>query len=125
MTASLVTVNSTDYDPLPLVVGGFDTASRSITLLAGQAYKRGSVLGRITASGKYTLATAAANDGSQTPAVVLSLDCDATGGDVACPAYFKAVVSEAACIFGAGITAASAREPLRDAGINLQSSQPR
>ncbi|GGE25509.1 Bacteriophage lambda head decoration protein D [Gemmobacter megaterium] len=43
-----------------------------VTLLAGTPYPVGSVLGRITASGEYKLATSGGSDGAQTaPAVLL------------------------------------------------------
>lgn len=42
-----------------------------ITLLAGMPYPVGSVLGKITASGKYTLSPATGADGSQVATAVL------------------------------------------------------
>ena len=41
-------------------------ARETVTLLAGTAYPVGSVLGLITASGKYKLATSGGSDGAQT-----------------------------------------------------------
>ena len=105
-----------------LIVGGFDTVTRQITLVAGQNLLRGSVLGKATATGKFALALSASSDGSQSPSVILAEDCNASAGDTVAIAYFKAVVDENACIFGAGVTPASARDPLRAMGIHLQSS---
>lgn len=73
-------------------------------------------------SGKYKLSASAAVDGSATPAVILAEDTDATSGDKETVAYFSAVVDENALTYGAGHTAATCREPLRDVGIHLQSS---
>lgn len=73
-------------------------------------------------SGKYKLAVAAAVDGSAVPAVILAEDTDASAGDKDTVAYFSAVVDENALTYGAGHTAATCREPLRDFGIMLQSS---
>lgn len=53
----------------------------TVTLLAGTAYSVGSVLGRITASGKYKLATSGGTDGAQTAAAVLLFAVDATLAD--------------------------------------------
>lgn len=53
----------------------------TVTLLAGTAYGAGSVLGKITASGKYTLYDNAAADGSQAAAGVLFAAVDATAAD--------------------------------------------
>ena len=111
------------YSPTPaLLVGQDDTITRSITLISGQNLKRGALLGKITTGGKYTLSLSASSDGSQTPAVVLAEDCDASGGDKAAIAYFAGTFDENAVIYGTGQTAAGVRETLRDVGIKLQSS---
>lgn len=73
-------------------------------------------------SGKYKLSVAAAVDGSAVPAVILAEDCDATLADKVTVAYFAATVDENALTYGAGHTAATCREPLRDVGIYLQAS---
>ncbi|WP_296643875.1 head decoration protein [Roseinatronobacter sp.] len=52
-----------------------------ITLLQGMSYPVGSVLGRITASGKYKLATSGGSDGAQTASAVLLYPVDATLSD--------------------------------------------
>ena len=53
----------------------------TVTLLAGTAYPVGAVLGRITASGKYKLATSGGSDGAQTATAVLLYAVDATLAD--------------------------------------------
>jgi hypothetical protein len=53
----------------------------TVTLLAGTAYPVGAVLGRITASGKYKLATSGGSDGAQTASAVLLYAVDATLAD--------------------------------------------
>ena len=52
-----------------------------ITLLIGMPYPVGSVLGKITASGKYTLSPATGADGSQVASAVLLYAVDATLAD--------------------------------------------
>ena len=52
-----------------------------ITLLQGTPYPVGAVLGRITASGKYKLATSGGSDGAQTATAVLLYAVDATLAD--------------------------------------------
>jgi len=52
-----------------------------VTLLAGTPYPVGSVLGKITASGKYTLSPATGTDGSQVASTVLLYAVDATLAD--------------------------------------------
>jgi hypothetical protein len=56
----------------------------TITLKSGTDYKLGSVLGKITASGKYRLSPAAqvvGDEGAETAIAVLMEAVDATGGD--------------------------------------------
>jgi len=53
----------------------------TVTLLVGMPYPVGSVLGQITASGKYKLATSGGTDGAQTATAVLLYAVDATLAD--------------------------------------------
>ena len=53
----------------------------TITLLAGIAYPVGSVLGRVTASGKFTLASDGGVDGAEIAAAVLLYSVDAMLAD--------------------------------------------
>lgn len=111
------------YSPFrDLFAGDSPPVSRQITLISGQNLARGAILGKITASGKYTLSLSAAADGSQVPAVVLVEDTNASGGDKVTDAYIKGIFNENVLVYGTGHTAASVREALRDYGIYLQSS---
>jgi hypothetical protein len=73
----------------------------SVTLLAGAAYPVGAVLGRITASGKLKLSTAAGSDGAQTVAGVLLYATDASAADQEAVVILRgpAIVSKAALVF--------------------------
>jgi hypothetical protein len=77
----------------------------SVTLLAGAAYPVGAVLGRITASGKYKLATSGGTDGAQTAAAVLLYAVDATAADASGLVVMRgpAIVSKAALVFDATV----------------------
>lgn len=77
----------------------------TVTLLAGTAYPLGAVLGRITASGKYKLATSGGSDGAQTAAAVLLIAVDATGADAIGVVLMRgpAIVSKAALVFDATV----------------------
>lgn len=58
------------------------TRSRDeVTILSGEVLGANTVLGKITASGKYKAYTVGASDGSQTAVAVLFDSVDATGGD--------------------------------------------
>lgn len=77
------------------------------TLLTGASYAVGSVLGMITASGKYKLAEVGAVDGSAVASAVLLTATDATAGDATgvILARGPAIVSQAALVFDATVTA--------------------
>ncbi|MCC5967655.1 MAG: head decoration protein [Natronohydrobacter sp.] len=77
----------------------------TVTLLEGTAYPVGAVLGRITASGKYKLATSGGSDGAQTASAVLLYAVDATGADAigVVVARGPAIVSRAALVFDATV----------------------
>ncbi len=117
-----VTAEGTYTNTPALIVGPDDPMSRQITLLSGQNCVRGTVLGKVTASGKYVKSLSASSDGSQTPAVILAEDCDASAADKMTVAYFGGVFDENALTLGTAHTVASIREALRDVGIKLQSS---
>lgn len=99
-------------------------AGRSITILSGQVLARGAVLGKITASGKYVLSLAAANDGSQVPDLILAEDVNATGADKPGLAYERGDFSSGALTLGTGHSIASIRDTLRGKGITLITSIP-
>ena len=77
----------------------------TVTLLAGTNYPIGAVLGRITASGKYKLATSGGSDGAQTASAVLLYAVDATGADAVGVVVVRgpAIVSKAALVFDATV----------------------
>lgn len=115
--------SSASYTPDRLVAGeSDDLLAKSITLISGQNLARGAVLGKITASGKYTLSLAASSDGSQTPDAILAESVDASGGDKPALGYVRGDFNTSALTIGTGHTAASITEGLRGKGIALIST---
>lgn len=106
------------FSPDALIIGG-QVHARKVTISAGADLARGAVLGRITASGEYTLSIAAATDGSQVPVAILATAAAAASADAEALIYESGDFNAAALIFGAGHTAASTRATLRDGGIFL------
>lgn len=104
--------------------GAESIIGKGITLITGQNLQRGTVLGRITASGKYTAATSAASDGSQNATAILAEDTDATSADHNTDAYFEGTFVEGALILGAGLTIGPVRDALRLVGIYTDISIP-
>lgn len=112
------------FTPDNLIAGdNIRPITRSVTLVSGQNVVRGTVLGIITATGKYTTSLAAASNGSQTPKAIAAEDCDASGGDKVTLVYIAGEFNENELTLGTGHTLASIREGLRDNGIFLKSSE--
>ena len=108
------------YTPGTLINGNADLlAGRKVTIASGSNLLRGSVLGQITDGGKFVLSTAAAEDGSQTPAAVLAEDTDASEGDATALAYVRGDFIIPAMILGAGHTIDTITPALRGNGISL------
>ena len=80
-----------------------------ITLQLGLSYPAGSVLGRITASGKYTLSPATGADGSQAAVAVLLYAVNATLADAVGIVVTRgpAIVSRAALAYEATVNDAA------------------
>jgi hypothetical protein len=77
----------------------------AVTLLEGTNYPVGAVLGKITASGKYKLATSGGTDGAQTASAVLLFAVDATLADAVGIVVVRgpAIVSRAALAYDATV----------------------
>jgi hypothetical protein len=89
-----------------------NVSRETVTLKSGTAYLLGSVLGTITASGKYRLSPAAqvaGDEGAETATAVLLEAVDATGADKAglVVARGPAIVSKAALVFDASVDLAA------------------
>ena len=100
-----------------------DYTRETVTLLAGASYPLGAVLGKITASGKYKLATATGTDGAQTAVAVLLEAVDATAADATGVVLARgpAIVSDAQLVYDATVTTAAQKtakiDQLKAAGI--------
>ncbi|TKZ16011.1 head decoration protein [Shimia litoralis] len=101
---SVLTQPSTMGDLLKLELDPNYTRE-TVTLLAGASLSVGAVLGRITASGKYKLATSGGSDGAQNAAAVLLYATDASAADQNAVVLMRgpAIVSKAALTFDATV----------------------
>jgi hypothetical protein len=76
-----------------------------VTVVAGQSLKTGTVVGKITASGKVTQLAPGANNGSENAAGVLLADVDASAAEAPGVIIARhAVCADKALIWPAGIT---------------------
>lgn len=93
----------------------------NIILISGQNLAAGTVLGRITASGKHTILAPAAGTGEAVAVGILLLDTDASLGDVKTVMGARdGMVPDNKIVWPAGITAgekATAIAQLADVGI--------
>lgn len=77
---------------------------------------RGTILGRVTASGKYKAYASGNSDGSEVPRAILARDVDATSADVNTNAYVHGVFNKNALT---GYTSAAALK-LQEFGIYIK-----
>lgn len=107
-----------EMKPDNLFAGQFPVVTRKRTIASGAgALKRGTVLGRITASGKYVKSLAASEDGSEDPIEILAEDVDATSADKQAITYLTGEFNASELTFGTGHSAASTRDALRALSI--------
>lgn len=111
---------SVSYDNL---FGGPDVEvlTTGVLLASGQGViKRGTVIGKITASGKGKKTDKANSDGSQIAKFVVAQDVDTTSTDAMAVCYKSGLFNRNALIFGGTSTAANHEDELRDVGILLK-----
>ena len=90
----------------------------SVTLAGGQGVlKKGAVLGKVTADGKYKLVDKNAADGSQIASVVLAEDVDTSAGDQPAVVYTQGIFNYDVLYVAAGDTVEAHKEELRAGNI--------
>lgn len=107
-----------------LIGGNAQLITDEMTIVSGAgALKRGTVLGKITASGKgTTVQSDGTDDGRRTPYAILAADTDATSEDKKAPVFKAGEFNANALVFGGTDTAATHKEALRDLGIFVKTS---
>lgn len=92
--------------------------SGSETIASGQGVLvRGTILGKLTASGKLAIVDSAQADGSQTIYAVLAEDVDATSEDVVTSVYYTGEYNKNELVFGGSDTADTHATKAREIGI--------
>ena len=112
---------------LDLELPGSRPRFMNFTILGGQTLAKGSVLGKVTASGKLKLAASAAGDGSQNCMAVLNCEIATFEADGTTPKDMTfdvmvggAVLNPAALVLGTGTTLAVAQDALRVLGFQFR-----
>ncbi len=106
-----------------LLAGEFPRVSMLATITGGK-FERGTVLGKITASGKCTGCTSAATDGSKDVYGILAETVDASTEDKQAVVYLSGEFNSAALSVGEGYTVAGLADALRAKSIFIKNNQP-
>ncbi|MCP4352297.1 MAG: head decoration protein [Desulfobacterales bacterium] len=101
--------NTETYTPDTLVMAGFPEYAEPETIKSGETLTRGTVVGKITATGKIVKSLAAASDGSKDPIGILVEDVDASAADVIAPVYKAGVFNPDSLTLGTGHSEATVK----------------
>ncbi len=109
------------YTPDNLIAGPFPIKTGDVTILANAGQlRRGAVLGKVTASGKYRLCNTANADGSQAPKCVLAKDILVGAADEThVPVYLSGDFESTLLNFGGADTVDTHREAMRDLNMYI------
>lgn len=115
-----------EYQPQDLIAGDFDLLSETIVIESGQKLKRGTLLGKKSATEKYVLSAKLTgddkpiSDGSEIPYRILAEDIDASSGDKLSIAYQTGSFFRGGITFGKGHTIASVKPILEPISIYIK-----
>lgn len=114
-------MKSTLFVPDQLVAGTLQLVTDT-GIITGGAFKRGTVLGLVAASGKYTQCVKTADDGSQVPVAILVDDVDASSADQNGGLYLMGEFNQNRVIIDASWSIADIKSALRPMAIFLKDS---
>lgn len=114
-------MKSSLFVPDQLVAGTLQLVTDS-GIITGGAFKRGTVLGLVSASRKYTQCVKTAKDGSQAPVAILVDDVDASSSDQTGGLYLMGEFNQNRVTIDASWTIAEMKAALRLLAIFLKDS---
>ncbi|HIE9658975.1 head decoration protein [Klebsiella quasipneumoniae subsp. quasipneumoniae] len=114
-------MKSSLFVPDQLVVSTLQLVTDSGTITGG-TFLRGTVLGKITASGKYTKSVTTATDGSQNPVAILVDNVDASTTDQNGGLYLMGEFNQNRIVYDDTWTVADLKSALRPLAIFLKDS---
>jgi hypothetical protein len=101
-----------------LFAGSFPVETETAVLLSGQNVTRGTVLGKVTASGKLVIVNSAGtDDGRRAPYAIAAESVDATSGDKNILVYLSGTFNQSSMTFGGSDTIATHKDALRNLSI--------
>jgi len=101
------------FTPDNLIAGDFPRVGEEVTILTGNNLTRGTVLGKVTASGKCVACDSTAVDGSEDPYAVLLQDTDASAADKVAPAALSGEFAAGQLTYGGTDTDATHKAAMR------------
>lgn len=107
------------YTPDDLIAGSFPIDTQAETIASGEEIKRGSVLGRVTATKKLKVSVAAAEDGSKIPVFIAIHDLGELAADLETPVYKAGAFRASRLVLGEGHTVDSVRVAFDGTPITL------
>lgn len=114
------TFGTESYSPDNLIAGDKPPAKAvPITLTDGEVVVRGTVLGRVTANGKFLVSLNAATDGSEVARAIAAEAASPSGADATILAYVEGEFNQDELTFGTGQTIANTKADLMDVNIYL------
>lgn len=114
-------MKSSVFIPDQLIAGALQVVTDTVTVTGG-AYKRGTVLGLISASGTYTISVQSAADGSEKPLAILVDDVDASSSDQLAGVYLMGEFNQNHIIIDDSWAMADIKTALRPFAIFLKDS---
>lgn len=107
-----------EYTPDSFIVGGL-IAFKEATLTTGQNLTKGTVVGRVAATGNLVISVQSATDGSQNPIGALNHDCDATAAAQSCMVVTGGDLNKSQVTFDASWSAVQQQAAFDRTPINL------
>jgi len=88
-----------------VISGNADIVTKPVTIGSGANVDQYTVLGQVTATGKFKKAVSTANDGSQTPVAIAAVYAGAASADVTAPVYLGGTFNPDALVWDASFDA--------------------
>ena len=115
----------TTFKPDLLMAGGnMPTEYDGAIIAKGNKYKRGTMLGKITATGECVITDATAKDGSEQLFAILTEDVDTTEATVSANVLYTGNVNAGALIVKTGETPIQYKDQGRKIGLFIRKAQP-
>lgn len=116
-------ISAQTYIPDQLIAGPLQLVTDNALIASGQGVlARGTILGVVTAIGKYIVSKQTATDGSQVPSAVLADVVDATSSDANGGIYLQGEFNGNALIFDSSWSLAALKPLLRPLEIYVKTS---